>query len=161
MVELFHSPGFLGTAANFLTDLTFVLMLCIAALFTLGFILARRRRYEAHRWVQTSAVALSTGLVLWLMPLPYRDFVVPGIPGRLGEAFYWATSLHAAVGAVALTFGLFVALRGNRLVPKALRFENYKPFMRTAYGLYMAAIALGILVYLAWFVFNPNPPVFQ
>jgi uncharacterized membrane protein YozB (DUF420 family) len=160
MVELFHSPGFLGTAGNFLTDATLVLMLFIALLFTIGFILARRGHFEAHRWVQTSAAGLNAALVLWLMILPYRDFVLPGVPARLGETFYWLTTLHAAVGAIALPFGLFVVLRGNRLVPQALRFKNYKLFMRTAYGLYLTTIALGIAVYLAWFVFNPNPPAF-
>jgi uncharacterized membrane protein YozB (DUF420 family) len=158
MVELLHMPGFLGTAANFAADATLVIMLAIALAFSVGFGLARMGKYEAHRWVQTSAAVLSGGLVVWLMILPYRDFILPGVPGRLGEAFYGVTTLHAVVGAVALPFGMFVVLRGNRLVPGFLRFRNYKLFMRTAYVLYMLTIFLGVLVYIFWFVTNPNPP---
>jgi hypothetical protein len=40
-----------------------------------------------------------------------------------------------------------VVLRGNELVPARLKFNNYKPFMRWAYGLYMAATLIGIAVY--------------
>lgn len=160
MVELLHRPGFLGTAGNFATDATLVLMLAVALLFSIGFALARMGKYEAHRWVQTSGAVLSSGLVLWLMILPYRDFILPGLPGRLAEPFYAVTTLHALVGAVAFPFGAFVVLRGHQLVPARLRFRNYKLYMRTAYGLYMAAIALGILVYIVWFVVNPDPPTF-
>jgi hypothetical protein len=52
-------------------------------------------------------------------------------------------------------------LRGNGLVPSALQFRDYKRFMRTSYALYMLATLLGVVVYLTWFVGNPNPPVYQ
>jgi hypothetical protein len=69
--------------------------------------------------------------------------------------------IHALTGAIAFPFGVFVALRGNELVPQALKFNNYKLFMRTAYGLYLVATIIGILVYITWFVLIPNPPVYQ
>jgi hypothetical protein len=46
-----------------------------------------------------------------------------------------------------MLLGIFVVLRGNNLVPSALRFKNYKLFMRTSYALYMLATALGVIVY--------------
>ena len=70
------------------------------------------------------------------------------------------TTLHAAVGGSALLLGVFVVLRANGLMPKPLRFSNYKRVMRIAYALYMLATLIGILVYLTWFVGNPNPPVY-
>jgi len=161
MTEFLHQPGFLGTQANMAADITLVAMLAIAALFTTGFAMALRKKYEVHRWIQTTAGVLNIGMVLWMMVLPFRDFILPGIPARLGERFYWITTLHATFGATAVTFGAFVMLRGNRLVPKALRFTNYKLFMRTAYALYMATTLIGIFVYFAWWVWNPNPPLFQ
>jgi hypothetical protein len=48
--------------------------------------------------------------------------------------------------------GLFIVLRANGLVPKALRFTNYKLFMRTSYGLYMLATLIGVIVYIAVYV---------
>jgi len=161
MSDLLHQPGFFGTAANFAADATLVAMLTIALLFTVGAGLAHLHRYTAHRWVQTSAACLNVILVIWLMILPYRDFVLPGIPDRLGERFYAVTTLHALIGAIALPFGMFVVLRGNELVPQRLKFSNYKGFMRVAYSLYILTILLGVWVYFAWYVNNPNPPVYQ
>ncbi|HSB89957.1 MAG TPA: DUF420 domain-containing protein [Anaerolineales bacterium] len=161
MTEILHRPGFLGTSANFAADMTLTISLAVALLFTIGFLLARARHYTAHRWVQTSAAALNAILVGWMMILPFRDFVLPGIPGRLDERFYAITTIHGLVGGAALIFGVFVALRGNELVPASLKFRDYKRFMRVAYGLYMLATLIGVLVYLTWFVGNPNPPVYQ
>lgn len=160
MNEFLHQPGFLNTNANFAADMTLVLMLVIAALFTFGFYLARRRKYEAHRWVQTTAVLLNAILVLWMMILPFRDFVLRDQGGPRLPIFYAITVIHALIGAVAFPLGLFVMLRGNNLVPRALRFRNYKLYMRTAYALYMFATLAGVLVYLVWFVWIPNPPLF-
>ena len=161
MTDLLHQPGFLGTSANFAADATLIGMILIGILFTIGAVLARRGSISNHRWVQTLTVLFNLLLVMWMMILPYRDFILPGIPDKLGDAFHLSTTLHGLVGAVAIVFGLFVVLRGHGLVPEALKFSNYKRYMRTAYGLYMATIALGIWVYIAWFVTNPNPPVYN
>ncbi|MEI2772345.1 MAG: hypothetical protein V9G98_16970 [Candidatus Competibacter sp.] len=48
--------GFLGTNASVLADLSLVLGIVVAVLLTIGMLLAVMRRYEAHRWVQTTAV---------------------------------------------------------------------------------------------------------
>ncbi|MBE2200666.1 MAG: DUF420 domain-containing protein [Anaerolinea sp.] len=160
MNEILHQPGFLGTSANFAADMTLALGLLVAVLLTLGVVMAVRQKYEVHRWLQTSAVVLNAILVIWMMILPFRDFVAPGLPQQLHERFYYVTVLHAVVGFSALTFGLFVMLRGNGLMIKPLRFNNYKLFMRISYTLYMLATLLGIWVYFTWFVNNPNPPVY-
>jgi uncharacterized membrane protein YozB (DUF420 family) len=160
MVEILHMPGFLGTNANFAADMTLVLMLLVGVMFTIGFMLARKKKYETHRWVQTSAAILNAILVLWLMVLPFRDFVIRDVGGPRNGIFYTLTILHAAIGAIAFPFGIFVVLRGNKLVPKFLQFSNYKLFMRTAYVLYMTAIFFGVLVYIVWFVLIPNPPLY-
>ncbi len=160
MNEFLHQPGFLGTNANRAADITLVIMLLAATLFTIGFILARKKNFKAHRWVQTSAATLNAIMVLWMMILPFRDFVLRDRGGPRPGLFYIIASIHGLVGLVGVIFGLFVTLRGNGLVPKPLRFNNYKLFMRTAYGLYMTATLLGIGVYLTWFVIVPNPPVY-
>jgi uncharacterized membrane protein YozB (DUF420 family) len=157
ILEFLHGPGFLGTRANRAADVTLLAMILIAGLFTIGFYLARKRKYEAHRWVQTTAAILNVLLVLWMMILPFRDFILLDKGGPREQYFYWITTAHALTGMLAVIFGLFVVLRGNKLVPKFLRFRNYKPYMRTAYGLYMAATLLGVLVYLVWFVWTATP----
>jgi uncharacterized membrane protein YozB (DUF420 family) len=162
MNELLHQPGFLGTSANWAADMTLVVSIFVALLFTIGVILAVRGQYGAHRVVQTVAATINAVLVLWLMVLPFRDFVVPpDNPAMLPESALLTTRIHAAVGFTALIFGLFVTLRGNSLVPKFLQFNNYKAFMRVAYVLYMTATLIGLFVYITWFVGNPTPPTYQ
>jgi uncharacterized membrane protein YozB (DUF420 family) len=154
MTDFLTTPGFLGTKATLRSDLTLVLILISAILFTIGFILARIKHYTAHRWVQTTAVTLNTLVVLISMVTSYIIHILPGIPGKLAQGDYAVITLHAIIGAIAVVWGVFVALRGNNLVPKKLRFNNYKLFMRWAYGLYMLATLGGVIVYIIVFVFG-------
>jgi hypothetical protein len=143
MTDLLHSPGFLGTNANFAADLTLLLSLLVMSLFSLGYYLARKGKYDTHKWV-----------------LPYRSFVIRDEGGPRPDLFYQVTMLHAGVGFLAFTLGNFVVLRGHKLVPQFLRFNNYKLFMRTAYGLYLLTTIAGVALYYTWYVIIPNPPVF-
>jgi uncharacterized membrane protein YozB (DUF420 family) len=148
------AAGFLGTRATIRSDLTLVLTLISAALLTVGWQLAVRKRYDAHRWVQTAAVTLNAGVVLLSMVTSFAVYILPGIPAKLNEGSYGITTLHAILGALTVVFGVFVALRGNGLVPKALRFKNYKLFMRVAYALYMASTLGGVVLYIVVFVYG-------
>ena len=56
--------------------MTLLLSALVAVLLTIGVVLAVRGQYRAHRWFQTGAATLNAILVLWLMVLPFRDFVV-------------------------------------------------------------------------------------
>jgi uncharacterized membrane protein YozB (DUF420 family) len=152
MSDFLTMPGFLGTKATLRSDLTLVLILITAVLFNVGLILARRKQFKAHRWVQTASVSLNTLVVLISMLTSYIIYILPGIPAKLGQGDYAVTTVHGIVGAIALLLGVFVALRGNELVPKGLRFKNYKLFMRWAYALYMLATLGGVGVYIIVFV---------
>lgn len=154
MTALLNGPGFLGTTANFRSDATLVLILITAVLFTIGWQLAVRKRYEAHRWVQTSAVILNTMAILFTMISSFLIHILPGIPAKLNQGDYAVTTVHALVGLVGMVLGVFIVLRGNKLVPKALRFKNYKLFMRTSYALYMLATLLGVIVYITVYVYG-------
>ena len=150
MNEFLYQPGFLGTRASRAEDLTLLMMLAIAALFSLGVVLAIKHRYQAHRWVQTSAATLNALLALWMMVPVFSTIILRRQGGVHPGYFYLVTSIHALVGLTAIIFGLFVVLRANGLAPKALRFKNYKPYMRSAYALYMLATALGVAIYFIW-----------
>lgn len=151
---LFKGIGFLGTGAPLISDISLIVMLLTAALFTLGWRLAVLRRYEAHRRMQTAAVMLNSLDVLIVMVSSYVIFILPGIPARLGEGSYGITTVHALVGLVSLIMGVYVVLVGNHLLPTRLRFTNYKPVMRVTYALYMLATILGVAVYVVVFVFG-------
>ena len=140
--------------------MTLLLSILVAVVFTIGAVLAVRGSYDLHKWFQTGGVALNVILVLWLMLLPYRDFILRDSGGPRESIFYIITTIHATVGFFAFVLGVFVVLRGHKLVPKALRFNDYKLFMRTAYGLYMATTLLGVWTYITWFVTTAKPPTF-
>lgn len=152
MIDFFYRPGFLGTRAILLSDISLTIMLLTAILFTIGWVLIRRKHTEAHRWVQTVAAVLNAVVVLGVMIGSFYGNILPGLPGKFFEGSYGVTTVHAFVGLIGLVLGIFVVLRGNNLVPKSLRFNNYKLFMRTSYALYMLATLLGVVVYIEAFI---------
>ncbi len=129
-------------------------MMLTAVLFTVGWQLAVRRRYEAHRWVQTGAVLLNTVVVLVVMISSFVIFILPGIPHKLGEGSYGITTVHAIFGSASLLLGVYVVLVGNSLLPKRLQFTNYKIFMWTSYLLYMVTTLIGVVIYIIVFVYG-------
>lgn len=132
-----------------------VLILVTAVLLTVGWRLAVRRRYRAHRWVQTAAVCLNAVVVLvWMIRSLLRN-VIPELPGKLGEASYAVATAHAVVGIVGLVLGVWVVLVASELVPKALRFTDFKLFMRSAYALYMVGTLTGVVLYVVAYVNLP------
>ena len=149
MIFLLGGPGFLGSRAPFYADLTLLLTLLSMGMFTVGFVVARRKHYELHRWIQTAAATLNVMVVLLVMVISFVTYILPGIPGKLLTGTYGITTLHAFVGSIAFLYGLFVVLRANGLMPRRLRFKNYKLFMRIAYSLYLLATVIGVAVYLA------------
>jgi len=155
MQALLTGPGFLGTRAPLHSDLSLILILITAALFTIGWRMAVRKNFGAHRWIQTAAAILNTIVVLSVMIASFIIYILPGIPGKLLMGTYGVTTVHAFIGMLGLVLGVFVMLRGNELVPQPLRFENYKPFMWTSYALYMLATLIGVIVYLAVYVAGP------
>ena len=154
MITFLNRPGFLGTHAPFISDLTLILILLTAILFTIGWQLARRKHFVAHRWIQTVSACLNAILVLAVMIRSFVVHILPGIPARLQQGDYAVTTIHAIIGAAGFLLGIFVVLRANKLVPKPLRFKNYKAIIRTSYALYLLATLLGVLVYLEVYVFG-------
>jgi uncharacterized membrane protein YozB (DUF420 family) len=148
----YNFPGFLGTKARFLSDLTLVLILVSSTLFTIGWQLARHRHYEIHRWFQTSAAIINAGVVIYVMIGSFWGYVLPIAISQLNQTFMWVTLIHALIGLAAFFLGIFVVLRANNLVPRAFRFKNYKRVMRTSYALYMVSTLMGVLVYITTYM---------
>jgi uncharacterized membrane protein YozB (DUF420 family) len=151
---LLTGAGFLGTRAPLHSDLSLILILLSAGLFTTGWRLAVHKHFKTHHWVQTSAAILNTTVVLMVMIPSFIIYILPGIPNKLLVGTYGVTTVHAFIGALGLLLGVFVVLRANKVkfVPKRLRFKNYKLFMRTSYWLYMLATLVGVIVYVAVYI---------
>jgi uncharacterized membrane protein YozB (DUF420 family) len=152
MFEFLNKPGFLGTHATNLTDLTLILIVLTAVLFTIGLFLARAKKIVTHRWVQTITASINAIVVLGVMINSFFVHILPGIPEKLFEGSYGVTTLHALIGLFGLLLGILVVMRGNGLVPKGLKFTNYKLYMRLSYSLYMLATLIGAFVYYEAFI---------
>jgi plastocyanin len=146
-----NGRGFLGTNAPVLSDLSLLFGIGVAVLLTIGVVMARKKKFESHRRIQSTAVCLNLLQVALIMIGSFVRSAAPGVPSRLDEPYYAVATLHGIAGALTVIFGTFVALRANELVPGALRFHNYKLFMRSAYGAYMAVTVLGVGVYFTWY----------
>jgi plastocyanin len=60
------------------------------------------------------------------------------------------------IGGIAALLGLYVILTGMKLLPQALRFSNYKAWMRTTLVLWWVVIALGVSTYFIWYAAPAN-----
>jgi plastocyanin/uncharacterized membrane protein YozB (DUF420 family) len=116
-----------------------------------GMLLARAKNYRAHGICQSVVVVLNLGAIALFMSPMFRKGALSELPRGLGDPYYAVATAHAALGTIAEIFALYILLNaGTHLLPRALRFENYKPFMRTALGLWWAVILFGVGTYWYW-----------
>jgi len=149
MIAYLDGAGFLGTKGSMGADLTLVVMLVAFVMLTAGVVLARTKRYAAHRWVQTAAVIINAvPIVVWMIR-SYWLYVLPGLPGNLGSWDHALTTVHAVTGLVGVALGLFVVIRANQLEARGESVSRYKGWMKVAYVVYLLGTALGVWVYVA------------
>ena len=148
MVAYLDGAGFLNTNGSVGADLTLVVILVAFVMLTIGVVLARTRRYTAHRWVQTLAVILNAIPVVVWMVRSYWLYVRPDLPGNLSRSVDALTTAHAVTGLVGVVLGLFVVIRAGQLTARGESIGRYKNWMRAAYVVYLLATVLGVWVYI-------------
>jgi uncharacterized membrane protein YozB (DUF420 family) len=141
------ASGFITSHSSLGADLSLVVSVAAIVMLTTGVVLARRHRYDAHRWVQTAAVILNAVLVATWMVQSLVRFILPGLPGSLSEKGHTLAAVHAAAGAVGVALGVFVVIAAGRLTTRGQSVARYKTTMRVAYLIYLAAFALGVALY--------------
>ncbi len=145
--------GFLETAAPASADLILVLEVVIGLGLLLGAVLARKKRYRAHAWCQSSIVLLNLVLIAVAMFPSFHGRVLPKIPQKLHRSFYALATAHAALGSLAEAAGLYVVLAaGTNILPQRLRMTNYKVWMRSVLLLWWLALLLGLATYIHWYL---------
>lgn len=141
------ASGFITARSSLGADLSLITTVAAAVLLTVGVVLVRRRRYDAHRWVQTTAVVLNAIPVALWMIVSLGRYILPGIPGSLSEHGHLLAAVHAVVGALGVALGVFIVVRANQLTRRGRSLGGYKTAMRVAYVLYLAGVTLGIALY--------------
>jgi uncharacterized membrane protein YozB (DUF420 family) len=149
MIAYLAGAGFIRPHSSIGADLSLVVMIAAAVMLTVGVVLAKSKRYEAHRWVQTAAVVLNAVPVVIWMIRSFWLYVRPGLPGNLSKSVDAITTVHAVAGLIGVAIGLFVMIRANQLMARGESLSRYKNTMRVAYVVYLLATALGVWVYFA------------
>ena len=144
---------FLGIDAPPTSTANLVAQLLMGAALLVGMMLARRKRFRAHGICQSAVMLLNLiPIALFMLPV-FRRGVMPSLSAKtLADPFFAFSTAHAALGTLAELLGLYIILRaGTNLLPQALRFENYKLWMRTALVLWWVVIGLGLCTFWVWY----------
>jgi plastocyanin/uncharacterized membrane protein YozB (DUF420 family) len=149
--------GFLGTDATFRADLNVVLQLLMGILLLLGGLLARRKKFDAHMYCQSSVMILNLIMIFMIMLPAFRRQVEPRIPSGLWNSYYSIAATHAILGGVAELLGLYIVLSAaTRILPEFLRLKNYKLWMRSLLILWWLVLFFGLGTYYYWYIAPPK-----
>jgi len=119
----------------------------------IGALLARRKRFRAHAWCQSTIVLVNLVMVLLAMVPSFGVQVIPKIPLKLGKTYYALAATHAALGTLTEIAGLYILLAaGTRVLPEKFRLTDYKVWMRTVIVLWWIVLALGMATYARWYI---------
>jgi uncharacterized membrane protein YozB (DUF420 family) len=156
-------PGFLGTGASLLADLTLLayLLLIIPAMVG-GYYLARRGLHRPHhQWLMIIVTAVNWVLILVLMVVAYNFDVIGNIAQQSANPRYLLPTLHGLLGLPAQLLATYTVYRMAREDTQVARakargernlkqywFLNAKPVMRITLALWLLTAALGVVSYL-------------
>jgi len=145
--------GFLGTGATFGADLNLVVQLVMGVALLAGALLAKHKRYRAHGICQTTVLLLNVLMIALVMWPSFQQQVKPTLSKVHHKWYYEVAIIHAALGVTAELLGLYIVIvAGTKLLPRRLRFNNWKWWMRTELVLWMLVLLSGIGTYCAWYV---------
>src|SRR5260370_17155614 len=94
-------------------------------------------------------------LVMW----PSFMMMRPQLSWGLRDRFYAMATFHAALGTAAELLGLYIVLvAATSVVPRRLRFQNWKVWMRSELALWWVVVLFGVGTYYVWYM-APVPHV--
>lgn len=151
--------GILGTNASFSADITLLLYIFVLAPAMIGgYIFARRKMFVPHhKFVMTSIVVLNWVLIFVVMALSYSSYVAPSLGNISSDVSIALPTLHLLTGSIAQLLGTYLVLlmwTENTSLERIVivRIKNIKLPMRITLGLWAITIALGILLYVVWYL---------
>jgi uncharacterized membrane protein YozB (DUF420 family) len=155
------AQGFLGTGASLMADISLLgyIFLLVPAMLV-GFSFARRHLFVPHhKATMTTITLVNWGIILYLMMNSYRQGVAPNVPQGLNYAVYLLPTVHLVTGGLAQLIATILVIRMwfENVLPPVLRFEPIKPWMRLTLGLWLVTAALGVSIYVTWYIIKPWP----
>lgn len=145
-------PGLFGTNATMFSDLNLIAQFVFLVGLSIGYVLARKGDITAHQYLQTGMVLFNIVTTIFVMIVGYIDYVIPGMPENLSQAYGIVTTIHAVFGLLAIFCGIYLLLHMNRILPKRYRIKWWRKLMRLTFALYWFVGILGLGVYYVWFL---------
>jgi uncharacterized membrane protein YozB (DUF420 family) len=150
---IISDTGFLGSGAPFSADLNLVVQVTMGGALMAGMWLAKKRCYRAHAVCQTGVLLLNLGMIGLVMWPSFQQQVRPASAKAFHKWYYQAAIIHAVLGTIAEVLGIYiVAVAGTKIIPRRLRFTNWKWWMRTELVLWMIVLMSGFGTYCAWYL---------
>ena len=162
MNPFLEPPGFLGTGASLLADLTLLayILLILPAMLA-GFFLARAGKHRpAHKWVMIIVTLVNWVLIIFLMVAAYLTDVGPNLGSQPANPRYLLPAVHGLLGALAQLLATYIVLRMIREDTQVSRakkrgetdlrkywFKGAKGIMRFTLLLWLITASLGIISY--------------
>jgi uncharacterized membrane protein YozB (DUF420 family) len=141
--------------APILSDTLAIVEVALAVMLLVGVALIRRGHVRAHRILQSSIIFVNIPIVLYGMIPAYGTYVLPDLPGGLGQAMVLVPTLMLVFGVLAEALGVYIVLvAGTDWVPERFRFRRYKLWMRTELALWWGVVVAGLLTY--WLFWVPG-----
>jgi uncharacterized membrane protein YozB (DUF420 family) len=145
-------PGIFGTKANLFSDLNLIAQIILLLGLSLGAVFARRGNITAHQYNQTGWVLFNIVLTIFIMVVAYYEYVIPGMPANLSRAYGIVSTIHAAIGLLAIFCGVYLLLRMNQKIPKKWRVKWWKKLMQLTLALYWLVGIFGFGIYYFWYM---------
>jgi uncharacterized membrane protein YozB (DUF420 family) len=147
------TKGFLGTSATFGADLNLVVQLFMGGALLAGTLLAKQKRYRAHGICQTTVLLLNLLMIGLVMGPSFQQQVRPALSKVLHKWYYEVALIHGVLGIVAELLGLYIVIAaGTNILPRWLRFKNWKRWMRTELMLWSIVVLTGVGTYYGWYI---------
>ncbi|NWF70650.1 MAG: hypothetical protein HXY40_16320 [Chloroflexi bacterium] len=149
---MFEQPGFLGTGATLVSDLSLLAyILLIVPAMIVGFIFARRKMFEPqHKLTMTTITLVNWLIIAFLMAVRYAQ----AASASPRDASLILPTIHLAFGGTAQLLATYLVIRmwfENQL-PAWFKVRRIKRYMRATLALWFITAALGIGTYFAWYV---------
>ncbi len=143
--------GFLGTQAGVAADINLLLQLALLALLVFGRTRVKEKDYALHGRLMAVAVTLNAASIAVVM-LPSLLLGLGFIAAYPTNPVSITTIAHAVLGAAAELLGIYLVYKWRFTKSVAECMKN-KRLMIPTMALWTTTVALGVLMYLQFYVF--------
>ena len=131
----------------FISTISFIIELVVLGLLTFAYMLRGQKKYRQHGITMTTALVLHLITIFSWMLWSLIGYFFPG-PVDYGNLLVIVTLLHVTFGIIAASLGIWLVASWHLQVDMQICFAR-KKIMLTTITLWLAAIFLGTILYVA------------